>query len=247
MRGSGSYGRLAASVSGGAAEVQGRGECGVHVQAGRICILEITADGGDARHSSMSLWRTHYEANQLCCRMAPRQLEERCKHDKAMWIKPSTGEKQWSARPPLKGKEWYIPIEQWDHTMLKSSDENRKMNQGLPYLTSGAQAYPANLNLMLAEWLLESTKLATTTEDEYVKVWRWKLVRKRKMDEPEQSVTTRQKMTFTNRNRGKARAVASEDDEPKHLGGMRNPRKAVHRFQDIEKPVPRSMRHWRKP
>lgn len=65
-------------------------------------------------------------------------------------------------------------------------------------------------------------------KDELVKIGKWKLIRKQLAEvEDDQIAKTRLRMTFTTRSKGKLRRAGSEDDEPQHLGGMRNPGKAV--------------------
>eukprot|EP00435_Cladocopium_sp_Y103_P025927 s1750_g6.t1 len=182
------------------------------------------------------LVQCHYGADTtkpttlLCCRTRPKKLEERCQHPKRLWRKPSTGEKHWGAHPPLVGKEWFIPAEDWDSSMLKTPEESRRAVRGLPYLTSAAQAYPSDLNDMLAEWLIESIKKDDKhEEDEYIKMGKWKLVRKCVANKKEMELAkTRHRMTFTTRTKGKKRSEVSDDEEePRHLGGMRNPGRAV--------------------
>ena len=168
----------------------------------------------------------------LCCRAKPRKLEDRCQHPKRLWRKPSTGEKHWGAHPPLVGKEWFIPAEDWDCSMLKTPEESRRAVRGLPYLTSAAQAYPSKMNDMLAEWLMDSIKQEDKkAENEFIKMGKWKLVRRCLADERDVELAkSRQRMTFTTRNKGKKRAESSDEEVPKHLGGMRNPGRAVRQI-----------------
>ena len=158
------------------------------------------------------------------------ELTKSCTHEKTMWIKPSTGERNWSAHPPLVGKEMYIPWNQWDKSMLMRPWEAAKKYKHEPYLTSAAQAYPGALNAKLAEILL-SKRLHTKVEEHeekvdehYFVIGRWRNILKRKRDgEP---ATVRNAVEFTTPLRGKHKHISErEHEESRCWGGMRNPRK----------------------
>ena len=71
----------------------------------------------------------------------------RCNHSKRSWTIPWSGEKFWSAHPPLKGRQLAIPSEEWGPHLL------RQREPAGDYLTRSAAAYPSDMNRALAEAL----------------------------------------------------------------------------------------------
>lgn len=132
----------------------------------------------------------------------PPMLQSSCNHSKQLWIKPSTGEKVWSPHPPLQGKEWYIQGAQWNRSMLLTPQQIREKFKNMPYLTSAAQAYPADLNNKLAHALIsaaDSVADATAVDTGYELVGRWRNVLKRRTPglDPRPSSTVRSKVELT--------------------------------------------------
>lgn len=167
--------------------------------------------------------RTSKPTTLLLNRLRRATFHDKCNHDKKVWKRPSTGQTHWGAHPPLKGKEWYIPGEDWKPSMLRTPKQIAQAEKNKPYLTSGAQAYPHELNRALAKALIEEME---TGEEKLTKIGQYKLVRKRKHQE-EEEVTTRQRMRYTAELKGK-KNLPEEDDQ--HLGGMRDPSRAMRRI-----------------
>lgn len=61
-------------------------------------------------------------------------LTVKCNHAKKMWTKPSTGERTWSSRPPLVGKEWYIDSKEWHRGLLLKMWEAKEKFKYEPYI-----------------------------------------------------------------------------------------------------------------
>ena len=71
-----------------------------------------------------------------------------CTHEPRWWRQPWSGKWKWGAHPPLRGKEWMIPAEEWRPRMKRWGPP------GGPYLSRNAAAYPAGMNQAIAEaWL----------------------------------------------------------------------------------------------
>ena len=138
-----------------------------------------------------------------------------CNHEKRLWKKPSTGEELWAAHPPLIGKEWYIPTEEWNDNMLRTPKEIYEQNRHLPYLTSGAQAYPAGFNTWLARTLTDNIR--RIDPDAAVNTGH------KRTAEDNLDVTVRTKVRMTAPLRGLNTEVGELGDN--HWGGMRNPKK----------------------
>lgn len=160
----------------------------------------------------------------------PPMLQSSCNHSKQLWIKPSTGEKVWSPHPPLQGKEWYIQGAQWNRSMLLTPQQIREKFKNMPYLTSAAQAYPADLNNKLAHALIsaaDSVADATAVDTGYELVGRWRNVLKRRTAglDKRPSCTVRSKVELTTPLRGKRKQYDPDQAENECWGGMRNPKK----------------------
>ena len=146
-------------------------------------------------------------------------LHERCTHDKRWWKRPTTGECHYGAHPPLKGKEWYIKEEDWKPSMKKTWWEIAEHERKLPYLTSAAQAYPAELNRKLAD-MLTSCSSRKPEAKPLERAGRWGNVLKRKRTAVEETSTT-SRFVFETPLRGQRKQT--EDDEEPCWGGMRKP------------------------
>ena len=72
-------------------------------------------------------------------------LELRCNHPTVWWRIPWSGEWIWAAHPPLKGRQLAVRAEEWNESMLMSSEPSG------PYVTRAFAAYPPGLNEALAE------------------------------------------------------------------------------------------------
>ena len=160
----------------------------------------------------------------------PPMLQSSCNHSKQLWIKPSTGEKVWSPHPPLQGKEWYIQGAQWNRSMLLTPQQIREKFKNMPYLTSAAQAYPADLNNKLAHALIsaaDSVADATAVDTGYELVGRWRNVLKRRTAglDPRPSSTVCSKVELTTPLRGKRKQYDPDQAENECWGGTRNPKK----------------------
>ena len=156
----------------------------------------------------------------LGCMEKP-ELYEVCTHERRWWKRPSTGECHFAPHPPLRGKEWYIEEENWEPSMKRTWKQIREQEKNLPYLTSAAQAYPAELNVKLAEMLMSNT----TSKGESRKMERtgkWGNVLKRKLDTCEE-INTSSQFTFETPLRGLKRPAEAEDEQC--WGGMRRPLK----------------------
>ncbi len=155
--------------------------------------------------------RTQKPSTLLLIHVKPFKSQHGCNHVKRSWTKPSTGEKLWSSHPPLKGKEWYIPSEDWRPDMLMSPEAIRERDRGLPYLTGEAQAYPAELNRCLAQALAQSCRSMIPHKPEFQVVGKWKNALKRKVAGSEQPkpASTRHKVEFTAAPRHKVEFTAA--------------------------------------
>ena len=173
--------------------------------------------------------KTQKPSTLLLIHVKPFKWQHGCNHAKRSWTKPSTGEKLWSSHPPLKGKEWYIPSEDWRPDMLMSPEAIRERDRGLPYLTGQAQAYPAELNLCLAQALAQSCRSMIPYKPEFQVVGKWKNVLKRKdAGSTPPPASTRHRVEFTAALRGRSRLPLDRDDKnEQYWGGMRNPSKIV--------------------
>eukprot|EP00435_Cladocopium_sp_Y103_P035534 s490_g9.t1 len=161
----------------------------------------------------------------MTCELKGAAFHNQCNHPLRMWVRPTTGAKHWGSHPPLRGKEWYIPESEWDKGMLATPAQIREREKSLPFLTSAAQAYPADLNKELAQVL--TTSIVEGAEGSLVKTSPWTLVRKRKNDmQADSQVTTRQRMMFTSSSK-KRNLEHSDEEENAALGGMRHPNKAL--------------------
>ena len=157
----------------------------------------------------------------LLGRIAEPCIRESCTHAKRWWKKPSTGECLYASHPPLKGKEWYIEEEKWRPSMKKTWNQIKEQERSLPYLTSAAQAYPADLNKWLAETLVANVRdkpEASTFE----RAGRWNNVLARKHPGTD-NVNIDSKLTFDTPLRGQKKEA--EDVDQDCWGGMRRPSK----------------------
>eukprot|EP00435_Cladocopium_sp_Y103_P030056 s3225_g7.t1 len=161
------------------------------------------------------------------------ELRNECTHQQRSWRKPSTGERHWGAHPPLRGKEWYIPAEDWNENMMMTPFQIKQHFRDIPYLTSSAQAYPADLNRMLAELLTRNLPRLGKVPDqptEFVVMGKWRNVLKRKAVDGVTS-TVRAKVEFTAPLKGKRRRVIDRDAlDEQYWGGMRRPRTVLERL-----------------
>ena len=171
---------------------------------------------------------TNKPTSLLLGHVKPHGWKKTCSHTTRLWKKLSTGEKRWAAHPPLKGKEWYIPAERWNSSMLLKPWESRDKYKSMPYLTSAAQAYPAGLNNTLAEVIVQS--LAQTpraeTKQKYQLVGRWNNTRVRQ-DAVASSSTVRDKVVHD----PPAPPHAGQQAHVQMLGGhrLRRPQRRTHR------------------
>eukprot|EP00435_Cladocopium_sp_Y103_P022772 s4904_g5.t1 len=70
-----------------------------------------------------------------------------CNHPSREWVIPWSGESVWSPHPPLRGRQWAIPREEWDPSMLRDAEPPGD------YITRQCAAYPPELNKALASAL----------------------------------------------------------------------------------------------
>eukprot|EP00435_Cladocopium_sp_Y103_P050888 s1251_g15.t1 len=75
-----------------------------------------------------------------------------CNHPSQTWVIPWSGERIWAPHPPLRGKQWAIPENQWDPSMLRPCEPDGD------YITRSCAAYPAELNKALAKALCRRRK-----------------------------------------------------------------------------------------
>eukprot|EP00435_Cladocopium_sp_Y103_P050142 s2443_g15.t1 len=71
----------------------------------------------------------------------------KCNHPCQTWVIPWSGEQVWAPHPPLRGRQWAIPLSEWNDTML------RQHEPAGDYITRSCAAYPAELNRTLAKAL----------------------------------------------------------------------------------------------
>ena len=159
--------------------------------------------------------KTNKPTTLMLGRVRHYEAKGNCNHSKQLWIKPSTGDQLWAAHPPLKGKEWHIPAEDWDESMLRSDREIYERDKNMPYLTSGAQAYPECFNAWLAKTITDNCTLDHDGEAKGTPL-------KRRLDQ-EMDVTVRTKVKMTAPLRGLNNTPVEPGDN--HWGGMRNPKK----------------------
>lgn len=70
-----------------------------------------------------------------------------CDYPCRTWVIPWSGKRVWAPHPPLRGRQWAIPVEDWDPSMLEPREPKGD------YITRSMAAYPAELNKVLAEAL----------------------------------------------------------------------------------------------
>ena len=81
-----------------------------------------------------------------------RDMELRCNHPSVWWRIPWNGEWHYGPHPPLRGKQKAIRAEDWNATMLRSTEPDG------PYLTRAYAAYPKELNKALASVITSSIR-----------------------------------------------------------------------------------------
>ena len=79
-------------------------------------------------------------------------LELRCNHPSVWWRIPWNGEWYYGPHAPLRGKQKAVRSEDWDKSMLRSSEPNG------PYLTRSYAAYPRELKEALANAITSATQ-----------------------------------------------------------------------------------------
>ena len=158
-----------------------------------------------------------------------------CKHSKRWWRLPSTGAWRFAAHPPLKGKEAYVPAEQWRPDMLLSDGARLAKFRHMPYLTKAAAAYPGGLNEYFAHKLVTAHGDAAEKRCGWKLTGRWKNVLVR--DVPEPSLVNAgvvPTLTWSPALRGK-HTQADADEGDCCLGGMRHPRKAMETIKGFDR------------
>ena len=97
----------------------------------------------------------------LHCGVDPRDMPSECTHEAKWWRIPWSGERLWRAHPPIRGKQWAIPEEQWDR-----SQRRPRQPQG-PWISHEMAAPPLELNKTVATKLVAGAlraRLATLSE-----------------------------------------------------------------------------------
>ena len=80
-------------------------------------------------------------------------MELRCNHPPVWWRIPWSGQWHFGSHPPLRGKQKAIRAEEWNPSMLRSSEPDG------PYLTRAYAAYPKELNEALAKAITSSMRV----------------------------------------------------------------------------------------
>ena len=162
-----------------------------------------------------------------------------CQHPKRWWRLPSSGAWKMAAHPPLKGKEAYIPADQWRPAMLLSEDAKGAKFRFAPYLTKAAASYPGGLNDYLAGKLNGAHSCAAPRTATWKLAGKWKNVLVRETSEEQTggidgSHGVAPKLTWAPSLRGHS-GQTSPDDVEACLGGMRHPKKAMETIRGYDR------------
>ena len=162
-----------------------------------------------------------------------------CQHPKRWWRLPSSGAWKMAAHPPLKGKEAYIPADQWRPAMLLSEDAKGAKFRCAPYLTKAAASYPGGLNDYLAGKLNGAHSCVAPRTATWKLAGKWKNVLVRETSEEQTGgIDGRHgvapKLTWAPSLRGHP-GQTSPDDVEACLGGMRHPKKAMETIRGYDR------------
>ena len=95
---------------------------------------------------------------------------DKCSHEPSWWVVPWSGAEFWASHPLLQGKQWMIPWERWNWSMLKRYEPSG------PYISREAAHYPDLLNEKLAEkWVRAAAmvKLSLSQGNSMVRTGNW--------------------------------------------------------------------------
>ena len=97
-------------------------------------------------------------------------LTEVCPHPRKWWVLPWNGRAQFSAHPPLRGRQWMVPWDDWRPWMTRYREPPGQ------YLTKNAAHYPGGMNQVLADQLVRgavAARLRRSQASSMVKTGKW--------------------------------------------------------------------------
>ena len=164
-----------------------------------------------------------------------------CPHPARRWRCPLTGSLHVAPHPPLRGKVWYVKEEDWvpgRHRVVVDRD--------LPFLTSAAQAYPAQMNRALAEALLAGIPATTKVTGgpqpaassggtpRYERRGQWSNVLVRMEEPAEGEFNVAPEIHFQHRLRPHRGPATMPSEAPEAVGGLRSAQATLRRLPVVQ-------------